>query len=51
MSCNGTTRAFPIEKLFRDVRSARIDGDENCMLASPPGVLTGELYRNGWTRE
>ncbi|WP_175758356.1 acyl-CoA dehydrogenase family protein [Burkholderia ambifaria] len=48
---NGTTREFPIEKLFRDVRSALIEDGENYILASRLGVLAGELYQNGWTRE
>ncbi|WP_241241127.1 hypothetical protein [Burkholderia cenocepacia] len=51
MSRNDTTREFPIEKLFRDVRPTRIAGDENGILASPRGVLMGELYRDGGTRE
>ncbi|AKM02617.1 MULTISPECIES: acyl-CoA dehydrogenase family protein [Burkholderia cepacia complex] len=48
---NGTTREFPIEKLFRDVRSALIEDGENYVLASRLGVLAGQLYQNGWTRE
>ncbi|MDR6496991.1 acyl-CoA dehydrogenase family protein [Burkholderia sp. DN3021] len=40
---NGTTREFPIEKLFRDVRSALIEDGENPVLASRPGVLAGQL--------
>ncbi|QUN32333.1 acyl-CoA dehydrogenase (plasmid) [Cupriavidus sp. KK10] len=48
---NGTTREFPIEKLFRDVRSALIEDGENYVLASRLGVLAGRLYQNGWARE
>lgn len=48
---NGTTREFPIEKLFRDVRSALIEDGENYILTSRLGVLAGKLYRNGWARE
>ncbi|MDS0857097.1 acyl-CoA dehydrogenase family protein [Burkholderia pseudomultivorans] len=48
---NGTTREFPIEKLFRDVRSALIEDGENYILASRLGVLAGQLFQNGWTRE
>lgn len=48
---NGTTREYPIEKLFRDVRSALIEDGENYVLTSRLGVLTSQLYRNGWTQE
>ncbi|SPA41159.1 Acyl-CoA dehydrogenase [Cupriavidus taiwanensis] len=48
---NGTTREFPIEKLFRDVRSALIEDGENYVLASRLGVLAGRLYQNGWAHE
>ncbi|GAB3627983.1 Acyl-CoA dehydrogenase, short-chain specific [Pandoraea terrae] len=48
---NATTREFPIEKLFRDVRSALIEDGENYILTSRLGVLAGRLYQNGWTRE
>jgi acyl-CoA dehydrogenase len=48
---NATTREFPIEKMFRDVRSALIEDGENYVLTSRLGVLAGRLYRNGWTQE
>ncbi|MFM0557289.1 acyl-CoA/acyl-ACP dehydrogenase [Paraburkholderia sediminicola] len=48
---NGTTREFPIEKIFRDVRSALIEDGENYILTSRLGVLAGKLYQNGWTKE
>ena len=48
---NATTREFPIEKMFRDVRSALIEDGENYILTSRLGVLAGRLYQNGWTRE
>ncbi|WP_354683289.1 acyl-CoA dehydrogenase [Cupriavidus necator] len=48
---NGTTREFPIEKLFRDVRSALIEDGENYVLTSRLGVLAGRLYQEGWARE
>lgn len=48
---NGTTREFPIEKIFRDVRSALIEDGENYILTSRLGVLAGKLYQNGWSRE
>ncbi|WP_175794021.1 hypothetical protein [Burkholderia ambifaria] len=38
-------------QLFRDVRSALLEDGENYILASRLGVLAGELYQNGWTRE
>jgi acyl-CoA dehydrogenase len=48
---NATTREFPIEKMFRDVRSALIEDGENYVLTSRLGVLAGRLYQNGWTQE
>lgn len=48
---NGTTREFPIEKLFRDVRSALIEDGENYSLTYRLGGLAAKLYQNGWTRD
>lgn len=48
---NGTTREFPIEKIFRDARSALIEDGENYHLTLRLGVLAGKLYQNGWTQE
>jgi alkylation response protein AidB-like acyl-CoA dehydrogenase len=48
---NGTTREYPIEKIFRDVRSALIEDGENYMLSVRLGLLAGKLYQNGWTKE
>jgi acyl-CoA dehydrogenase len=48
---NGTTREFPIEKLFRDVRSALIEDGENYHLTLRLGVLAARLYQSGWTKE
>lgn len=48
---NGTTREYPIEKMFRDVRSALIEDGENYHLTLRMGVLAGRLYQNGWTQE
>ncbi len=48
---NGTTREFPIEKIFRDVRSALIEDGENYMLTARLGLLASKLYQNGWARE
>jgi alkylation response protein AidB-like acyl-CoA dehydrogenase len=48
---NGTTCAYPIEKLFRDTRSALIEDGENYMLTCRLGVLASRLYQNGWAQE
>lgn len=48
---NGTTREFPIEKMYRDVRSALIEDGENYHLTLRLGILASRLYQNGWTRE
>jgi len=47
---NGTTREYPIEKLFRDTRSALIEDGENYMLTMRLGILASRLYQEGWTR-
>lgn len=51
MGANATTLEYPIEKLFRDVRSALIEDGENYVLTARLGVLASQLYQNGWTRE
>ena len=48
---NGTTREYPIEKIFRDIRSALIEDGENYYLTMRLGGLTSRLYQNGWTKE
>ncbi len=48
---NGTTREYPIEKIFRDVRSALIEDGENYILTARLGGLASQLYQNGWTKE
>jgi len=48
---NATTREYPIEKLFRDTRSALIEDGENYVLTARLGVLAGHLYQDGWTQE
>jgi acyl-CoA dehydrogenase len=45
---NGTTTEYPIEKLFRDTRSALIEDGENNILSCRMGVLASRLYREGW---
>ena len=47
---NGTTREYPIEKLFRDTRSALIEDGENYMLTMRLGILASRLYQEGWTQ-
>ena len=47
---NGTSREYPIEKIFRDARSALIEDGENYMLTARLGVLAGMLYENGWAK-
>ena len=47
---NGTTAAYPIEKLFRDIRSALIEDGENYILTQRLGALASKLYQDGWTR-
>lgn len=48
---NGTTREYPIEKLYRDVRSALIEDGENYVLTAHLGVLASRLYQDGWGKE
>jgi alkylation response protein AidB-like acyl-CoA dehydrogenase len=45
----GTTREYPIEKLFRDVRSALIEDGENYTLTMRLGLLAQQLYAEGWS--
>lgn len=45
---NGTSREYPIEKLFRDARSALIEDGENHVLTMRLGLLAQQLYAEGW---
>jgi acyl-CoA dehydrogenase len=45
----GTTREYPIEKLFRDARSALIEDGENYTLTMRLGLLCQQLYAEGWS--
>jgi acyl-CoA dehydrogenase len=45
---NGTSREYPIEKLYRDARAALIEDGENYMLTMRLGVLLSRLYQDGW---
>jgi acyl-CoA dehydrogenase len=47
---NGTTREYPLEKIFRDTRAALIEDGENYMLTMRLGVLLSRLYEDGWAR-
>jgi acyl-CoA dehydrogenase len=46
----GLTREYPMEKLFRDARAARIEDGENHLLTMKFGHLTALLHRAGWAR-
>lgn len=48
---NGTTLEYPIEKLFRDTRSALIEDGENYVLTSRLGILASRLYQSGWAQD
>ena len=47
---NGTSREYPIEKIFRDARSALIEDGENYVLTMRLGFLAQQLYAEGWTQ-
>jgi acyl-CoA dehydrogenase len=44
---NGLTREYPVEKLFRDARAARIEDGENHLLTMKFGDLTSLLHKGG----
>jgi len=46
----GTSREYPIEKLFRDARAALIEDGENYVLTMRLGLLAQQLYAEGWTQ-
>jgi alkylation response protein AidB-like acyl-CoA dehydrogenase len=46
----GTSREFPIEKLFRDARSALIEDGENYIITARVGLLAQQLYAEGWAQ-
>lgn len=46
----GLTREYPMEKLFRDARAARIEDGENHLLNMKFGYLTSLLFQSGWAR-
>lgn len=45
----GTSRDYPVEKLFRDTRSALIEDGENKVLTMRLGFLAQQLYAEGWS--
>ncbi|MBK5354471.1 acyl-CoA/acyl-ACP dehydrogenase [Pseudomonas sp. TH41] len=46
----GTSREYPIEKLFRDARSALIEDGENYIITMRVGLLCQQLYAEGWSQ-
>ena len=46
----GTSREYPIEKLFRDARAALIEDGENRVLTMRLGLLAQQLYTEGWAQ-
>ncbi|MCP5130986.1 MAG: acyl-CoA dehydrogenase family protein [Pseudomonadales bacterium] len=46
----GTSREYPIERLFRDARAAQIEDGENYILTMRLGLLCQQLYAEGWTQ-
>jgi acyl-CoA dehydrogenase len=46
----GTSREYPIEKLFRDARAALIEDGENNILTMRLGLLCQQLYAEGWAQ-
>lgn len=46
----GLSREYPVEKLFRDARAARIEDGENHLLSMKFGYLTSLLHRAGWAQ-
>lgn len=47
---NGTSREYPIEKIFRDTRAALIEDGENYVLTMRFGLLAQQLYAEGWAQ-
>ncbi|MCJ1887300.1 acyl-CoA/acyl-ACP dehydrogenase [Pseudomonas sp. LA21] len=46
----GTSREYPIEKVFRDARAALIEDGENRVLTMRLGLLAQQLYAEGWAQ-
>lgn len=46
----GTSREYPIEKIFRDARAALIEDGENTIITMRVGLLCQQLYAEGWSQ-
>jgi alkylation response protein AidB-like acyl-CoA dehydrogenase len=46
----GTSREYPIEKLFRDARAALIEDGENYVITMRIGLLCQQLFAEGWSQ-
>lgn len=46
----GTSREYPIERLYRDARAALIEDGENYVLTMRLGLLAQQLYAEGWSQ-
>jgi acyl-CoA dehydrogenase len=46
----GTSREYPIERIYRDARAALIEDGENYVLTMRLGLLAQQLYAEGWAR-
>jgi acyl-CoA dehydrogenase len=44
------SREYPIEKIFRDARSALIEDGENTIITTRVGLLCQQLYAEGWSQ-
>jgi acyl-CoA dehydrogenase len=47
---SGTSRDYPIERLYRDARVSLIEDGENYVLTMRLGLLAQQLYAEGWTQ-
>jgi len=47
---SGTSREYPIEKLYRDARLALIEDGESYVLTMRLGLLAQQLYAEGWSQ-
>jgi acyl-CoA dehydrogenase len=47
---SATSREYPIERLYRDARSALIEDGENNVLTLRLGVLAQQLFAEGWAQ-
>ncbi|MNR64522.1 Acyl-CoA dehydrogenase, short-chain specific [compost metagenome] len=46
----GTSREYPIEKIFRDARAALIEDGENTIITMRVGLLCQQRYAEGWSQ-